>query len=1205
MTGALAPAANATVLPASPFKGLAAFEDSSLDSLLFFGRGPEREVVTANLLGTRLTVLYGASGVGKTSVLRAGVAHELRKLGEESVRAGRSREVAVVVYGTWSGDPLSGLRAAVTADLFADELQPSGASLAEELRAWTDDLELDLYLILDQFEEYAVYHGTGAEGPFGRELAEIVAQPGLRVNTLLSLREDALATVDHFKARLPNLLANRLRLEHLDREAGRSAIVGPVGAYRAIAPPERRMDIEPALAEAVLDQVEAGVVEHPRASRGRGRGATPRGRRIEAPYLQLVMQRVWEAERSKGSPSLTLETLNELGGAQRIVESHLERALATLTPSQLDGAAAIFNHLVTPSGAKVAHGLSDLQAYARVPDGELKQIVRRLSAERILRPAGGAANGEGPRYEIFHDVLADAVSAWRSVHEEHRAIAKARAEADRRRRWAVAIAASSLVALVVMAAITVLAVRERSHARIESRRAHARELAAASLATLETDPERSLRLAVGAASRDSSAAVETALRQALLAWHERLVLRSGGPVTNASFDGAGRRVLTGSRDGTARVYDAASGRLLHVLLAGGPVTTTAFGANGRLVATGTDTGHVRLWSARTGRRLRSWRTGGNVGQVSFGEDSTVLVAAGGDGATRLWRVRSGRTVRIVRQGQPVLRASLSADGRRLVTMTGTDAWLFDASGRLLKRLPAGPRHPLETSASFDPTGRLVVTTSQGRTALLWSARTGALVGKLAGHLGQVTSAAFSPGGKWVATSSTDEAGRVWDAATGVREAVLGGHTNYVYDVGFSPDGLWVATASRDRTARIFDAATGRFVTALIGHTAAVRTAEYAPTGDAVVTASDDGTARVWDPGTEPQLRLLGSHDRGAVLSVSLAHSGRFVVSAGEDATARVWRLRDGRSAGVVRHRRAVTSASFAPDDSTLLTTSLDGTARLSPFSQHGAAGIVLRQGAPVLGGSFDPSGKRVVTAGADGTAWIWRAADGRRLHLLRDRAAVRTASFSPDGSLVLTGSADGSARLWDAARGTLVHELHAHRGGVTAAAFSRDGTTVVTAGADRTAKLWDVRSGRLLHVLEGHRRALTSASFSPGGSLVLTSSRDNDARLWSAASGRTIRVLGGHNAPVSDARFSADGRWIVTAGPKNAALWQTATGRLVTYLRGHRKPLTAATFAPRGGLILTSSADGDVRVYTCEVCAHLDGLVAAADRRLQAISAAH
>src|SRR6266446_4297364 len=126
----------------APFKGLASFEDSELDVRLFFGRERERELILANLMASRLTVLYGQSGVGKSSVLRAGVAHRLRELARESRERGREPELAVVVFDAW--------------------------------------------------------------------------------------REDAVAQLDVFKRRIPNVLGNYLRLEHLDRGAGREAILGPI-----------------------------------------------------------------------------------------------------------------------------------------------------------------------------------------------------------------------------------------------------------------------------------------------------------------------------------------------------------------------------------------------------------------------------------------------------------------------------------------------------------------------------------------------------------------------------------------------------------------------------------------------------------------------------------------------------------------------------------------------------------------------------------------------------------------------------------------------------------------------------------------------------------------------------------------------------------------------------------------------------------------
>ena len=177
----------------------------------------------------------------------------------------------------------------------------------------------------------------------------------LRVNVLLSLREDTLARLDRFKARIPNLFGNCLRLDRLDRAAGRAAIVRPLERWGALEGERGRRG--PRSSSGVLDDVGTGRIELGPGGLGIvEQNGAPRG--IEAPYLQLVMQRLWDVERGAGSATLRAETLDSLGGAGQIVADHLERAIEALTPDQQEIAARIFDHLVTPSGTKIAHEAS-------------------------------------------------------------------------------------------------------------------------------------------------------------------------------------------------------------------------------------------------------------------------------------------------------------------------------------------------------------------------------------------------------------------------------------------------------------------------------------------------------------------------------------------------------------------------------------------------------------------------------------------------------------------------------------------------------------------------------------------------------------------------------------------------------------------------------------------------------------------------------
>src|SRR5207244_1593440 len=165
----------------------------------------------------------------------------------------------------------------------------------------------ELHLLLDQFEEYLLYHGL--EGALTEALPELLRRPGLRVNVLLALRDDALAELDEFAGRIPELFGNLLRLDRLDREAGRAAILGPLARYGELT--GEQFGAEETLVEAVLDEAstEAGV---------------------EAPYLQLVLERLWDRERSAGSRELRLATLREIGGARAVVREHVQGALERL-----------------------------------------------------------------------------------------------------------------------------------------------------------------------------------------------------------------------------------------------------------------------------------------------------------------------------------------------------------------------------------------------------------------------------------------------------------------------------------------------------------------------------------------------------------------------------------------------------------------------------------------------------------------------------------------------------------------------------------------------------------------------------------------------------------------------------------------------------------------------------------------------------------
>ena len=1130
-------------LPRSPFMGLAAFGDSDYDRLLFFGRERESELVAANMMASRLTVLYGPSGVGKTSLLRAGVARRLRALVPSGPVGADSTCVAIV--DRWRDDPVGAVAAAAGAR--TDVSLPD--ALAERA------LELgELYLVLDQMEEYVLYHGRDG-GPLADELEEMLTRPDLPVHVLLGIRDDALADLDTFKRRVPGLFGNVLRLDHLTRAAARTAIEGPLRVYAELG--GGLVTAEPELVEAVLEQVGAGRIE--RGMAGKAILDDDRqARRVEAPYLQLVLERLWETERERGSDRLRAETLAELGGAERIVEENLERALAGLDTDERDLVSRLFNHLVTPSGTKIAHGVDDLARYAGADPARLEPVLAALDGARILRRVPGRSGGP-PRFEIFHDVLAPAVLAWHDQHESELELADERATAKRRHQRLAWIATAALAALAAMGLLTIYAFSQRAEVRDQATHAEARELVARAVSVRSEDPELSLQLALQSAAKEHSLELEHALRDGLLALRASRVLPgSGAPVTAIDVSADGRYALIATVAGEARVFDVRSGRRVSRVRHGDAITDAIFAPGGQAFVTAGQDGIARRWSTVKGDLLGTFNQGAPVRQIALSPDGRLLAGAGA-ASVLVWNVDDRQVVRELRHPKQVERVAFDPSGRALLTVAN-DVHVFAVDGwRQLALID----QPGEIQvAAFAPSGPLVLTGGRDDMGSIWNWRQGRSVHQLVGHSSDVTSVAWSPAGDLVATASSDNSGRVWRVSDGELVSLLAAHSNVVTDIAFAPDSkpeaASIATSSLDGSGRIWSGASFARGAALLGHSApAVRHVGFTPDGRSVITGSDDGSARLWKSNVDPVASVVGRHD-GKGRAVTFLPGGSVIASVGLDKTLRFWR---------------------------------------------GGKPRAIRLPADAVDVAVSPDGQTIATAGVDGTAVLWRVGDGSRVRSFSHGSKLTAIAFDAAGTRVATAGADGTARVWEAATGRRLGVFR-HGGIATGVAFNPAGTRLATAGSDGVGRVWRVRDGRLLGRLVGHEAALTSIAFSPSGRRIVTASLDADARVWNAATFKPRRLLRGHAAVVSEAAFSPDERWIATAGPTTIGVWETVTGRRidagvpVLYVRGHGPRVRSVAFASDSRRIASTSDDGTVRSYVCEVCGATDELIRAARQRL-------
>lgn len=407
-----------STIPSSPYVGLRPFREE--DFALFFGRDREIRVIASNLQARALTVLYGASGVGKSSVLQAGV---LRRLKQEP-------ETSVYYFRDWQTDSL-------LTDILrkAYEFLPAdnAAEIATEPPAGTTNTPAAVsqpvktatgrtFLLLDQFEEFLLYHANDSLGEeFASVLSRIVNRKDCPVNVLIGIRDDSLFKLDRrFGLRIPNLLRDTLEVERMAPPGARSAIEKPLAVFSKMFGNGKQYDIEKALVDEICQQVQAGHVLLGESLGIGSKGGRQKENRIETAYLQLVLTKLWDEEQRRNSPTLRLRTLQELGGADNIVRSHVNSVMNQLANRrERDIAANMFRYLVTPSRSKIAQATTDLVSYAERPEREVKKVLDALtdrSESRILRRLS-----DPEQYEIFHDVLAQPLLDWRRAHAEAQA----------------------------------------------------------------------------------------------------------------------------------------------------------------------------------------------------------------------------------------------------------------------------------------------------------------------------------------------------------------------------------------------------------------------------------------------------------------------------------------------------------------------------------------------------------------------------------------------------------------------------------------------------------------------------------------------------------------------------------------------------------------------------------------------------------------
>ncbi len=663
----------------------------------------------------------------------------------------------------------------------------------------------------------------------------------------------------------------------------------------------------------------------------------------------------------------------------------------------------------------------------------------------------------------------------------------------------------------------------------------------------------------------------------------------------AHFSPDGRRLLTISRDHTARVWETRTGNLISTLRHNANVPSAQFSPNGQLVATACEDKLARIWDLNTGQSLPLIHEG-IVWLVRFSPDSSKLVTAGWDGTARIWDAKTGiELTRPLRHNNKVYSAFFSPDGERVVTASidGTARVWNARSGAALG--PPLQHRAKRWFAQFSPDGLKVVTACDDRTARVWNSETGEPVAPPLPHDDAVYYAEFSPDSQLLVTASADHNARVFGVRTGELIATLR-HESVVRSARFSPDGEHIVTASDDSTARIWSARRGELLMEPLRHKAEVWYAEFSPDGRQVATASIDRTAQLWDVACD-KTPLPPLRQQSGISSAAFSADGRLLWTSSKKGTVQVW---DAEAAQPLdwafSEAEGIASAAFSPDGQSILTLSQAHMVRVRRRDGQQVVTLPLLPSLQALSASFTSDGTQIITvctrseqdlqsAPSSVVLQSWDVSTGRELS--KPFAAPGTYSgllVTTNRLWLLTILPDGAARAWDARQQRPMGNPFKGESGISFAQFSPDGERIVTLSTDDTIQIWKTGEGRPVTEPLHQPDHVTSVQFDPDGRLVLTVAERalsqgqylrvlSSFRVWDAGTGEMLVESAKHEGKATAAEFASDGSILTAIAGEGAWMWESMSGEVLSELLHRSEPVNLARRSPDGQRLLCVSGE--------------------------------
>lgn len=1148
----------------NPYKGLRPFEEA--DAPDFVGR----EDVVSGLVGrlsedeagSNLLIVVGASGSGKSSVVNAGLIPAIRA---GAVPGSERWLVAAMMPGQRPFEELerSLLSVAINDPVSLGELLGSAAGLGTAIdRALPP--AASLLLVVDQFEEIFTLADAATRTRFIDVITEIAAETRSRIHLVLTLR------ADFYDRALRHAGFGRLC-------AARTHAIPPPSPQqleRIVSEPAERVDLrlEPGLAAHIVAEMREqpgglpllqyaltelwerrdGAQLSLAAYEASGGIVAAVGRRAEHLVSQL------DAEGVEAARQLFLRLVEPGEGGPDTARRIRRRDLEALTPGshEMDTVTDMFERYrllqfdrdpdTREPTIELAHeallsawprlhtwideARGDIRSQRRlaldakqwIHDGrdpsDLLSGTRLAHVQQWALSSGvllGPAENEFLAASLAERERSEAVELERSTREA----ATERRAVSRLRLLVVVLSIGTLLA----ASLSLFALAEGQRAAREARFATARELAAAAVANLDVDPERSILLALAAVEETRSVDGQV-LREAQNTLHEAVV--------------NSRVVLTVPDEG-GYVDWVDNGDLGSVFVTQGVE----------------ESGIVNVRDATTGEVMRSWRADDvDVNDVAFSADGSHLATTGDDGTLKLWD--PGEAIELARWGEPgdreVWGPSFSPDSALLAAAWPYEGVVLVVDVETHDEVLRLSDLPVPHRTAFSPDGRWLAMALRGEhVAVVVDLATGGEVFRTVGHTWPLQDVGWSPDGRWLGTSSDDNTARIYDGATGEQRFTIFGHRDSVFDLDWSPGSQQLLTAGVDGVAKLWGISEDgpreerSFASQVLR--GGVGGVAFAPSGDRIITSEySDVAVEIWDISITGDAEWTNlPADPAGFSALAVSPDGERVYTSSGDGSISAWRVENSdhlfatnREHGIVfgvavsADGRLVASAGEA---GTHVWDAATGALRFSVDPEELASNLWTQAVA------WSPTADLLATASVAGPILIVDS-NGATIGILEEGpgVGVYTLEFSPDGRLLAASVKQAHGERWDPAvhhvtiwdweRGVKLTTIETSPLGL---AFDHTGERLATTSVeDGYAKIWDVATGENLTTLIGHSAAVVDVAWDPDPERdrVATASNDGTVRLWDARTGAPEITLQGHDGPIWQIAFSPDGSRLFSSG---------------------------------------------------------------------------